>query len=120
MIYGQAVVVPRGQEDGEGGGKEGESQASGGLICLGVRYFLLSLCLQLLCQAIVDPRGQEDGGGGGKKGEPQAYGGLIYLGLRSFHCRFAFSCCIKWLSTREARRIEKEEPEKERPRRPQA
>ena len=91
MIYGQAVVVPRGQEDGEGGGKEGESQASGGLICLGVRYFLLSLCLQLLCQAIVDPRGQEDGGGGGKKGEPQAYGGLIYRGLRSFHCRCAFN-----------------------------
>ena len=91
MIYGQAVVVPRGQEDGERGGKEGEPQASGGLICLGVRCFSLSLCLQLLCQAVVDPRGQEDGEGGGKKGEPQASGGLIYLGLRSFHCRFAFN-----------------------------
>ena len=73
MIYGQAVVVPRGQEDGEGGGKEGESQASGG---------------------------------------------LIYL--RSFHCRFAFSCCIKRLSTREATRMEKEEARKEKPRRPEA
>ena len=120
MIYGQAVVVPRGQEDGEGGGKEGESQASGGLICLGVRYFLLSLCLQLLCQAIVDPRGQEDGEPGGKKGVFQAFGGLIDVGLRSFHCRFAFSCCIKRLSTREARRMEKEEARKEKPRRPEA
>ena len=71
-------------------------------------------------QAVVDPRGQEDGEPGGKKGEPQASGGLIYLGLRSFHCRFAFSCCIKRLSTREVTRIEKEEARKENPRRPEA
>ena len=66
-------------------------------------------------QAVVDPRGQEDGEPGGKKGVFQAFGGLIDVGLRSFHCRFAFSCCIKRLSTREARRMEKEEARKENP-----
>ena len=71
-------------------------------------------------QAVVDPRGQEDGEPGGKKGVFQAFGGLIDVGLRSFHCRFAFSFCIKRLSTREARRMEKEEARKEKPRRPEA